>query len=143
MLRMQVRASTALNEDSNPALGSFSPCAKFLPKGGTSLKHYLKQLKTSLPGLLAWFMALAPASAIALDIKAWEVATNPETKERYIPVELWSGAEWDGKRELIRRKGTGSLFLIKERLHQLQLQFSPAYPMIIVVPLRSWVGYLF
>jgi hypothetical protein len=43
---------------------------------------------------------VASASAFALDLKAWEASTNPETKERYIPVELWAGAEWDGKREL-------------------------------------------
>jgi hypothetical protein len=56
------------------------------------MRHYLL--------FLVWLMALAPASAFALDIIPWEDSTNPETKERYIPVELWSGAEWDGKREL-------------------------------------------
>jgi hypothetical protein len=45
-------------------------------------------------------MAFASTPAVALDMKAWEGSTNPETKERYIPVELWAGAEWDGKREL-------------------------------------------
>ena len=27
----------------------------------------------------------------------WDNATNVETKERFIPVELWTGAEWDGR----------------------------------------------
>ena len=30
----------------------------------------------------------------------WDNATNRETKERFIPVELWTGAEWDGRQEL-------------------------------------------
>src|SRR5713226_1628334 len=53
-----------------------------------------------LLGLLAGLIALAAKTSLAVDLKAWEASTNPETKERYIPVELWSGAEWDGKREL-------------------------------------------
>jgi hypothetical protein len=32
----------------------------------------------------------------ALDLKAWKASINPQTNERYIPVELWAGAEWDG-----------------------------------------------
>ncbi len=48
---------------------------------------------------LLWLM-MAGCAAVGLHIKAWEGSTNPETKERYIPVELWAGAEWDGKREL-------------------------------------------
>jgi hypothetical protein len=57
-------------------------------------------LNVSLAGLLTGVVALVAASAAAFDIKAWQGSTNPETKERYIPVELWAGAEWDGKREL-------------------------------------------
>jgi hypothetical protein len=56
--------------------------------------------KNALPYLLAGIIASAANTALALDLKAWEAATNPYTKQRYIPVELWSGAEWDGKREL-------------------------------------------
>jgi hypothetical protein len=63
------------------------------------MRHYLKCFKVSLPFFFAWFMALAPPGTFALDIIPWEDSTNPETKERYIPVELWSGAEWDGNRE--------------------------------------------
>jgi hypothetical protein len=57
-------------------------------------------MKILLPALLTAVIASAPATAIAIDMRAWEDSTNPETKERYIPVELWAGAEWDGKREL-------------------------------------------
>jgi hypothetical protein len=56
--------------------------------------------ENALAGLFAVMMASLSSSAFALDMKAWEGSTNPETKERYIPVELWAGAEWDGKREL-------------------------------------------
>ena len=30
----------------------------------------------------------------------WDAAYNAATGERFIPVELWTGAAWDGKREL-------------------------------------------
>jgi hypothetical protein len=64
------------------------------------MKIYFNPFKISLPVLLAGFMASRSPLAVAADLKAWDAATNPETKERYIPVELWSGAEWDGKKEL-------------------------------------------
>ena len=57
-------------------------------------------IHSHLPVIWAGIIALAANPGLALDLKAWDAATNPETKERYIPVELWSGAEWDGKREL-------------------------------------------
>jgi hypothetical protein len=41
-----------------------------------------------------------PTTSFPVDLKAWETSINPLTKERFIPVELWAGAEWDGKREL-------------------------------------------
>lgn len=66
------------------------------------MRRLLSWFKISLAGLLIGLMALASASAVVLDTKVWEGSTNPETKERYIPVELWAGAEWDGKRELKR-----------------------------------------
>lgn len=53
-----------------------------------------------LRGLLTGLLVLAFVPAAIADLKVWEGATNPETKERYVPVELWAGAEWDGKREL-------------------------------------------
>jgi hypothetical protein len=46
------------------------------------------------------FTVLGAASAWAADANVWETSINPQTKERYIAVELWTGAEWDGKREL-------------------------------------------
>jgi hypothetical protein len=45
-----------------------------------------------LPGLIAGVITFAATPASALDPKVWEASTNPETKERFIPVELWSGA---------------------------------------------------
>jgi hypothetical protein len=64
------------------------------------MRRYLKCFQTALLVFLALFMAPASASVFAIDANVWDSSTNPEAKERYIPVELWSGAEWDGKREL-------------------------------------------
>ena len=72
------------------------------------MRWFFGWFKISLPGLLAGGLALVSTSALALDIKAWEESINPETKERYIPVELWPGAEWDGKRELRMPKVDGT-----------------------------------
>jgi hypothetical protein len=69
------------------------------------LRHWFK---ISLAGLLAGTVALASIAALALDMKAWEGSITPHTKERYIPVELWAGAEWDGKRELTMPKVEGT-----------------------------------
>jgi hypothetical protein len=67
-------------------------------------------LKRSFCALLAGsgFITLPYAVALALDLNVWEIATNLETKERYIPVELWSGAEWDGNQELKMAKVNGN-----------------------------------
>jgi hypothetical protein len=46
------------------------------------------------------FATLGSPSAWAAGANVWETSINPQTKERYIPVELWAGAEWDGNREL-------------------------------------------
>jgi hypothetical protein len=48
----------------------------------------------------AGLAACLTTSAAALDLQTWEASVNPQTKERFIPVELWAGAEWDGKKEL-------------------------------------------
>lgn len=40
-------------------------------------------------------MLLAAASG-ATDWSAWERAYDPSAKTRFIPVELWTGAPWDG-----------------------------------------------
>jgi len=44
----------------------------------------------------------------AADVNPWDGATNFETKERFIPVELWSGGEWNGRRELEMPKVDGN-----------------------------------
>jgi len=62
------------------------------------MRRLLKIL--ALLGLLVGVMAFAPALAAVIDVKAWQDSINPETKERFIPVELWAGAEWDGGKEL-------------------------------------------
>ena len=72
------------------------------------MRRLLNWLKISLTSLLMGVTALASASAAAFDIKAWEDSINREIKERYIPVELWAGVEWDGKRELKMPKVDGT-----------------------------------
>ena len=52
--------------------------------------------------LLASVSVTSPAEA-----NPWDDATNMETKERFIPVELWTGAEWNGRRELEMPKVDG------------------------------------
>lgn len=39
-------------------------------------------------------------AARAEDWSAWQRAYDPATRTRFIPVELWTGAAWDGTREL-------------------------------------------
>jgi hypothetical protein len=64
------------------------------------MSRILNWFKLCLACSMAGFAAFISAPASAVDLKAWEASINPETKERYIPIELWAGAEWDGKREL-------------------------------------------
>lgn len=45
-------------------------------------------------------MVLAAASAGQAESNIWETSINPQTKQRFIPVELWTGANWDGQKEL-------------------------------------------
>ena len=49
---------------------------------------------------LSLFLSLASDPVTAADPNVWEASINSQSKERYIPVELWTGTEWDGKREL-------------------------------------------
>jgi hypothetical protein len=42
----------------------------------------------------------ASSSIVALDAAAADASAAVEPRERYIPVELWAGTEWDGKSEL-------------------------------------------
>ena len=39
---------------------------------------------------------------------SWDKAYNSSTKERFIPVELFTGIKWDGKHELILKEATTS-----------------------------------
>ena len=63
-------------------------------------RRIIRHGQLALAVLFAGVIALASVCAAEIDPKAWERSTNPETKERYIPVELWAGTDWDGKREL-------------------------------------------
>lgn len=60
------------------------------------MKDYSEWSKLSRSGLLSGVLVLCPTPVFALDLKVWEESINIEKKERYIPVELWAGAEWDG-----------------------------------------------
>jgi hypothetical protein len=42
----------------------------------------------------------AASSAQAVESSVWEASINSQTKERFIPVELWTGANWGGQKEL-------------------------------------------
>lgn len=45
-------------------------------------------------------VASQAGDAASDDLKVWEGSVDPVKKERFIPVELWTGGEWDGKKEL-------------------------------------------
>ena len=52
-------------------------------------------------GLLLIVLCLALAGvARAEDWSAWQRAYDPATRTRFIPVELWTGARWDGRQEI-------------------------------------------
>jgi hypothetical protein len=51
--------------------------------------------------------SVSPA-VVAVAGNSWDGAINFETKERFIPVELWAGAEWNGRRELEMPKVDGN-----------------------------------
>ena len=67
------------------------------------MRHIRKLFVSLLPVLFFTSTALISERAIALDPKAWEASINHQSKERYIPVELWAGADWDGNNELKMR----------------------------------------
>jgi hypothetical protein len=50
--------------------------------------------------LSSCFLILIATSARAVDPNFWEASINFQTKERFIPVELWTGADWDGQKQL-------------------------------------------
>ena len=64
------------------------------------MKKYLKYCSATL--LCA---ALLGHAAVAVeDTNPWDNAYNSETKERFIPVELFTGIKWDGKHELVLKE---------------------------------------
>src|SRR5437867_5739419 len=70
------------------------------PMERKTMSVLVNRLNTSLALLLMVLTAVAATSVSPADMKAWELSINSQTKERYIPVELWAGAAWDGKTEL-------------------------------------------
>ena len=77
--------------------------AKF-PTGATIAGHIPARTGTrsrQAKALLSILLGLSLAGmAQAQDWSAWQRAYDPGTKTRYIPVELWTGAPWDGTQEL-------------------------------------------
>jgi hypothetical protein len=55
---------------------------------------------------IAVYLAL-PAMGAAADPNPWDDATNFAARERFIPVELWAGGAWNGRRELAMPKVDG------------------------------------
>ena len=60
------------------------------------MKKYLKYFSATI--LCASFFGYA--GLIAEEKNSWDNAYNSSTKERFIPVELFTGGKWDGKHEL-------------------------------------------
>jgi hypothetical protein len=55
---------------------------------------------SSLLGALTVLLVTGATPAAAAEQSLWDSAVDPATTARFIPVELWTGAEWDGKKEL-------------------------------------------
>jgi hypothetical protein len=53
----------------------------------------------------------AASSAQAVDSSVWEASINSQTKERFIPVELWTGANWGGQKELKMAPSTARIVI--------------------------------
>ena len=45
-------------------------------------------------------MVIMTGTSTAADLSPWAASYDPAAKTRFIPVELWTGAAWDGNREL-------------------------------------------
>ncbi|MDX1485324.1 MAG: hypothetical protein R3229_12675 [Alphaproteobacteria bacterium] len=68
--------------------------------------------------------AAAPAIAgdmPAAEAEAWAKSCDPKTKRRFIPVELWTGAPWSGKREI----EMGKADISHDRDHTIRHFFGP------------------
>ncbi len=53
-------------------------------------------------------MLCASALAWSADMSHWQASIDTARKERFIPVELWNGGQWDGKRDLAMNSIDGS-----------------------------------
>jgi hypothetical protein len=67
---------------------------------------------TTTRGIISGVLILCLLVSLSVPFTAaanpWDNATNVATKERFIPVELWTGAEWDGKQDLKMAKVDGN-----------------------------------
>jgi len=57
-------------------------------------------MSAALQLLLAALCLVLAGAARADDWSAWQRAYDPATRTRFIPVELWTGAPWDGTQEI-------------------------------------------
>lgn len=64
------------------------------------MKKYSKYFSATVLSLS--FFGLA--GVVAEEKNPWDQAYNSTTKERFIPVELFTGAKWDGKHELVLKE---------------------------------------
>lgn len=98
----------------------------------------MRQMHLALAVIGAGLLLAGPGGAD--DWSKWKSAYDPRTRTRFIPVELWTGGEWDGERvirmpkaDLVfgrrgeksvrgpvewRRPGTGELVQVYERLNR-------------------------
>jgi hypothetical protein len=60
--------------------------------------HRLSKEQTVL--LIALCLIMLVGAALADDWSAWERAYDPAARTRFIPVELWTGAPWNGMQEI-------------------------------------------
>ena len=68
-------------------------------KGAQSWKEPMPRLPIFLAGL-GLLLTAALAQKATADQSPWDSSIDAVTKARFIPVELWTGMEWDGRREL-------------------------------------------
>lgn len=66
----------------------------------TTLRYATKCRLVSSPLWLVSFILAAAMPASPAELRVWEASINAHTKERFIPVELWTGADWDGQKIL-------------------------------------------
>ncbi len=66
------------------------------------MKKYIKYCSATILCL----SLLGNAGVMADDKNPWDTAYNSTTKERFIPVELFTGTKWNGKHELVLKEAT-------------------------------------